>query len=136
MDRLERIGGSPCLYGVREDGERIRIGEYNDQHMVLLSFLNALSCSNVAIEKPAVSPVRRAIKTALPFDAYHIVVIDASPSSAGNTGASHTGRRPREHMRRGHIRRYETGLRIWVNACVVAAGGNKIHKEYAIRRAA
>lgn len=54
------------------------------------------------------------------------------PSALAEPAAS-----PREHLRRGHIRRLEDGRKFWINAAVVAAGnGGKIHKDYGIRRAA
>lgn len=100
----------------------------------VLSFLNALSCSNV---KPVKSPAQNSQKAlrkkgALPFDDYHILTINVPgkvQSIGEGLGLSH--RSPREHLRRGHIRRYESGLRIWVNAHVVNAGvGGKVTKDY------
>ena len=40
---------------------------------------------------------------------------------------------PREHLRRGHIRRLQDGRRIWVQSCVVGSRENGvIHKSYAV----
>lgn len=101
-------------------------------------FLNAISCRNVHVEKsPAkASKQGKKVKTALPFDDYHFLTVDV-PGKAGvrgeGLGGSH--RSPREHLRRGHIRRLESGP-IWVNACVVNAGiGSKVGKSYLVRRA-
>jgi hypothetical protein len=97
----------------------------------LLNFLNALACSNVHTEK---LPPRKPSKTlgALPFDEYHVLTIDR-PAGTGNGHAGGSHRSPREHLRRGHIRRLPTGSKIWVNAAVINAGaGGKIRKQYAM----
>jgi len=97
----------------------------------LLNFLNALACSNVKAEK---LPTRKLSKTlgALPFDEYHVLTIDR-PAGTGNGYAGGSHRSPREHLRRGHIRRLPTGSKIWVNAAVINAGaGGKIRKQYAM----
>ena len=97
----------------------------------LLNFLNALACSNVHTEK---LPLRKPSKTlgALPFDEYHVLTIDR-PAGTGNGHAGGSHRSPREHLRRGHIRRLPTGSKIWVNAAVINAGaGGKIRKQYVL----
>lgn len=105
---------------------------------VVLGFLNALACSNVHITKSEPRKAGKKIKSALPFDTYHVLAIDV-PGRIGDVGApigSH--RSPREHLRRGHIRRLVDGRRIWVNATVVAAGhgAGVVKKDYALRMAA
>jgi hypothetical protein len=99
-----------------------------------------LHCKNVHTEKIEVSKTRKAIhsskKAALPFDTYHVLTIDApgKPGEGERAGGNH--RSPREHLRRGHIRRLGGGRRIWVNATVVAVGcsGGTVKKDYALRR--
>lgn len=104
----------------------------------LLCFLNALSCSNVRVEKSEGGKTQKAMrkKGALAFDDYHVLTIDV-PGHDGGTGAPHgSSRSPREHLRRGHIRRYANGLKVWVNATVVNAGiGGKVAKDYRVRGA-
>ena len=100
---------------------------------VVAAFLNALACSNVAIERGAAPKSGAKLKNALPFDAYHTLVLRNPKGGCGYAGAG-DHRSPREHLRRGHIRRYATGLKIWVNAHVVGAGtANKIVKDYRVR---
>lgn len=102
--------------------------------VAVLSLLNALACSNVHIERSEPKKAGKKIKTALPFDTYHILTIDV-PGKAGNGAATGGHRSPREHLRRGHIRRLADGRRIWVNATVVAAGrgAGVVTKDYAVR---
>lgn len=100
----------------------------------VLLFLNALACSNVHATKSAAS--NKPKKGALPFDDYHILTI-APAQSLVNQPRYSEHRSPREHLRRGHIRRLEDGRRIWVNATVVSAGrgGGSVKKDYAVRAA-
>lgn len=102
----------------------------------LFSFLNALGCSNVRIERSELGKTRKAMtkKGSLPFDEYHVLTI-ATTAKTGDSSlrgcTRDSQRQPREHLRRGHIRRYEGGMKIWVNATVVNAGvGGKVHKDY------
>jgi len=114
--------------------------DYMDEIGALLCMLNILSCKNVHIEKSHPGKVRAAMaagkKGALPFDSYHVLMIDApAPTEPGTATGGH--RTPREHLRRGHIRRLADGRRIWVNATVVSAGrgGGVVKKDYAFRPA-
>lgn len=103
---------------------------------VVLAFLNALQCANVHTERiqPRKAKGKR-IKAALPFDACHVLVIDAPGRAIDGFGFGCQHRSPREHLRRGHIRRLVDGRRIWVNATVVAAGrgAGVVTKSYAVR---
>jgi hypothetical protein len=103
--------------------------------IALLSFLNALACSNVHIDK---LPARKTNKKrrGLAFDEYHVLMIDVPGHANGHRCLGvESGRSPREHLRRGHIRRLQSGARIWVNAAVVNAGKGLrgVSKDYAVR---
>jgi len=122
----------------RYDGadHRLAVEDNFGWQRVLLSFLNALACSNVRIQRSEPRKAGKKIKAALPFDTYHVLTIDV-PGKAGEGAATGGHRSPREHLRRGHIRRLADGRRIWVNATVVAAGsGGTVRKAYALRCAA
>lgn len=142
IDRSRPIDGLPAL---RLDA-RSRSPDWKEELQnvilearVVLGLLNALACSNVHTERQAPSKVRAAMlkKGALPFDSYHILTVDVprGPSKLlSGSGAIEHHRSPREHLRRGHIRRLADGKRIWVNACLVSAGnGGKVSKDYAVR---
>lgn len=114
-------------------------GDIQDEIGALLCFINILTCKNVSIEKAMGDKGPRKVKAALPFDSYHVLSVvasidDTAPSSGG---PPRDGRSPREHLRRGHIRRLSDGRRIWVNATVVSAGRGQsvVVKDYAIRTA-
>lgn len=111
--------------------------DFDSEVSVVLSFLNALACSNVHIERSEPKNAGKKIKAALPFDTYHVLTIDVPGRPGERTGAGGDHRSPREHLRRGHIRRLADGRRVWVNATVVSAGsGGAVKKDYALRRAA
>lgn len=104
-----------------------------DESGAVLSLIEALSCKNVGVEKLPMRKMNKgaAKRGALPFDQYHVLTVGGlSKSTRESGGAQH--RSPREHLRRGHIRRLDTG-NIWVNSTVVNAGiGSKIEKTYSL----
>lgn len=107
----------------------------------LFKFLSALNCCNIkSIEEKA--PIKlnkkRSSNGKKPLFSTWTLKIDldhkATKSTSGSLSKSERAN-PRVHLRRGHIRRYGSGLWIWVRACVV---GNKnkglIHKDYCVRK--
>jgi hypothetical protein len=113
---------------------RFPLSDYEDEIGSLLCFLNALQCSNVHAERSPAKAAGKKIKSALPFDDYYVLSVDLPSGGSGSTAAG-GHRSPREHLRRGHIRRLESGRRIWINAAVVGAskGAGKIVKDYNIK---
>jgi hypothetical protein len=113
-----------------------------DEINAVLELIEALSCSNVRHEPLPVRKLNKAAakRGALPFDEYRVLVVNALGKEATDhhhpAGAA-THRSPREHLRRGHIRIYQSGRRIWVNSTLVNAGvGGKISTVRDLRRAA
>ena len=108
-----------------------------DESRALLELLEVLSCQNIAHE---VLPKRKLNKQAmragaLPFDEYRILVIKQNKLGTSTKLGDSNGRStPREHLRRGHTREYESGLKIWIMPTVVNAGAaGTIMKEYSIK---
>jgi hypothetical protein len=112
--------------------------DYGDGVGALLCLLNALHCSNVycqrSMPKHATSTPSPSGRGRLPFDSYHILMIQPTAIDGAGAAVSSNSRLPREHLRRGHIRRLSDKRRIWVNATVVAAGsgGGILHKDYGV----
>ena len=131
---LGMIDGRVAL-DVRRSSDRVQTEDVIDEASAVLAFLNALACSNVRAERLPQRDRTRKAKTAIPFDEYHVLTIGSAggaTESGSGGGASH--RSPREHLRRGHIRRYESGIKVWVNATVVNPGvGGKVVKDYEVR---
>lgn len=117
--------------------KRIPPSDYMDEIGAIFCFLNVMQCSNVHVERSEPKKAGKNIKSALPFDTYHVLTID-TPSKTGDGASTGGHRSPREHLRRGHIRRLADGRKIWVNATVVAAGcgAGVVTKDYAVRCAA
>jgi hypothetical protein len=100
----------------------------------VVELLNMLACSNVAMHKTRTDKVKEG-KPPLPFSETWELTIDSptKPSGSGGEGLGGSHRSPREHIRRGHIRRYESGKKIWVNAAIISAGTvGKITKTYKV----
>ncbi len=137
-DPLKDIGGGLALPNVKALDDECPLELAEEPAAALLSMLNALGCSNVHIERSEPKKSGKKIKAALPFDAYHVLTIDVPGRHSERTGAGGDHRSPREHLRRGHIRRLADGRRIWVNATVVSVGrgAGVVTKDYAVRCAA
>lgn len=104
---------------------------------VVAELLEALSCTNVKAEKkPNKKRLAGRRPGELPYDDYHELVVYASKShSSTSESLEPTGVKRREHLRRGHIRTYQSGLKIWVQAHVVNAGSQgKIEKHYKVKK--
>jgi len=103
-----------------------------DEIHAVLELVEALSCCNVKHQRLPSKPWRNVgKKKTLQFDDYHILTV--TNSSKDGTGESRPHGSPREHLRRGHIRRLADGRKLWINSCVVNAGvGGRVFKEYGI----
>jgi len=109
---------------------------------VIFSLIEALSCKNVetkifqqdVIRKQLKSNGKRIKKGKLPFYETKMLVINTGETKPGQQGSSSgTHASPRQHLRRGHIRRLSSG-NIWVNSCVVGdPSKGKISKSYEVR---
>ena len=103
---------------------------------VLLELLEALSCKNVeqSIHQQASPKNAQRIKSyKLPIYETKFLTIKTSEGKAeGKSGFLGSHASPRQHLRRGHIRRLESG-NIWVNSCVVGdSSKGVIDKQYKV----
>ena len=120
-----------------------KVKKFNMDHLthalvIVMSFINALACPNVVTntypeansgEDPQQHTTRRSKTT---YETKYLTVLvpgneRQDPKSYG------TGSPKREHLRRGHIRKLHNGKAVWVNACVVAAGNERVDKQYRIK---
>lgn len=101
---------------------------------IVLGFLGVLSCKNVEQsihQKASPKNAQRVKSHKLPL--YETKILTLKPTVAQVSGmvsglGSHASKR--QHLRRGHIRRLESG-NIWVNSCVVGdASKGVINKQY------
>jgi hypothetical protein len=118
-----------------EETRRAMYADMFDDIGALVDFLAALSCRNVVAgaghkDKAGISNGCR------PFDEYkRLVLTNRGEKSDGVDNYIGERHGPREHLRRGHIRRLEKG-NVWVNSTIVNAGAEgKIYKEYQLKGA-
>jgi len=115
-----------------EDWETHARLNMTDEVNCVLELIEALSCSNVSSEELTPRKLNKSAskRGALPFDTYRILTIKPSVRGVGASSGEH--RSPREHLRRGHIRRLEEKT-VWVNSAVVNAGTvGRVTKEYRV----
>jgi hypothetical protein len=106
---------------------------------VFLEFIEALSCKNVEFatiqsEPTAAEAAKRAKKGKLPIYETKVLSLKTTETKSGikTTGLRAGHASPRQHLRRGHIRRLESG-NIWVNSCIVGdASRGVVHKSYEV----
>lgn len=103
----------------------------------VLELIEALSCNNVSAEvveriDPAVNARRRRQGKLALYEVRRLVVKVGDVAHA--IGAPRgDGNGPREHLRRGHVRRLPDGRRTWVQACVVGSRAlGVVRKTYAV----
>lgn len=109
----------------------------------IMELCEALSCSNVRhepIEKVDQKKNSRRIRDGkLPIYETRMLVVETGKHSVsvGSVHGESSRNGPRQHLRRGHIRRLPDERRIWVNSCIVgAANEGVIDKAYTVKNAA
>lgn len=108
--------------------------DLRDETNAAMSFAATMSCSNVEKDTIEVSPKlnkKRAKNGKTELFPYHILKLslssDKKTTGTKGTGTGH-GTSPRQHLRRGHPRRYPDNV-IWINSTVVGEG-EMVDKEY------
>ena len=134
---FENIYNQYCnVHGI-EHYNKILNGSSDQALFTVFSLLQALSCKNVSTEifkKEGDNNQKRINKGKLPFYETKMLVVDSTKSSGSvkNPAPGTTHASPRQHLRRGHIRRLPSG-NIWVHACVVGdASKGTISKKYTV----
>ena len=144
--RIRRMA-TPILRGVVK--RMSSAGEYdiNNVHvdtafatMSVLYLCEALSCSNVSTRILEAVDLRvnrkRVAKGKLPLYETKLLVVPSKPYSNKEDAEDPDGIKrnsPREHLRRGHIRRLDEHRRIWINSCVVGNHNDgRIDKTYLV----
>jgi len=126
---IEKVGFDPIMQS--------SITDTWDEMMAAITMITALSCSNVQLEDhpaPARLNKNRLKKGKRLFHGHKkIIVVNPGLHMMHSNGTSAmTGRQLRSHLRRGHVRRLNTGKRIWIECCVVNAGKALIANTYRI----
>lgn len=130
VDKSQIKGDDSIVPALRDEAERVSF--------YIAALIGVLSCKNVTAEisdpapSEAVNRKREANGKARIFDTHTLVVHATRHTSKtpGDSIGSHSS--PRQHLRRGHIRRLPGG-NIWVQACVVGdAAQGFLNKTYRI----
>jgi hypothetical protein len=106
-----------------------------------LNFLQAALCQNVVIEsvEPTVDSQKKGrvrSKTPPPSYVRKILTLDIPPTRVEQAHQGGTHRSPRPHLRRGHVRTYKSGKRVWVEAMHINKDKEGfVEKSYALRNA-
>ena len=140
-----KLDGSHAIRLINmQTGQRVSIGSGAD-HVVkclqencglsVLSLIQALQCCNVttgAIPPSAALNKKRIANNRLPFVEYKVLMLGDERSASTPQGGHHAS--PRQHLRRGHIRRISDNRTVWVNQCLVG-NPNKgfIVKDYRVK---
>lgn len=101
-----------------------------------LSLVQALQCSNVETEiipAPDKLNKHRVARGAIPFSSYHILTIKNATGQRRYDEPAGSHASPRQHLRRGHIRRTHRGQTVWVNQHIVGRDAEAcITKDYRV----
>lgn len=123
----------------KEKVQAIYLSENHYDVTALLEFCEAISCCNVSSEiiqhEDKVANKKRQAKNKLPLYETRVLTVSLpSKSTSTSSGYAFAERNsPRQHLRRGHIRRLDDNRKIWVNSCVVGKSENGIiDKSYNI----
>lgn len=114
------------------------IEELVDELRAVAHFAMLCGCDNVKAKKIHTADAKLVKKAAkhggIPHNDYWVLDVymnDEHESSGSGEGGSHSS--PRFHVRRGHIRRYQTGKTTWVRQCVVGTPElGVINKDYRV----
>ena len=135
----------PCELGervakaTRDRGDSVSLSARQDighEVFAVLELCEALSCSNVRAEKvaaPSKLNAKRSKSGKAPLPDYHVLTISTHHGETESATRASVGDRRaiRQHLRRGHVRVYQSGLRIWVNSTIVGNAANgRINKSY------
>lgn len=116
--------------------------QWNVHHetFAVLELLEALSCSNVKTQRiQQATPeenARRIRRHKRPLLAYRELVLrtSAQDSPLVPRGGPSDRAPVRQHLRRGHIRRYESGLKLWINQMIVGdPTRGTVNKHYVVK---
>lgn len=123
---------------VLEDG----LYDVRSETVAVIDLLHIFQCSNVrttAIGGAGEAVNRRRVAAGkVPLYEYRVLTVDIGGvkyrASDERPDGYDSGRNsPRQHLRRGHIRVCHSGVKVWVQPCVVGGGANGvIDKDYAI----
>lgn len=131
------VDGGLVKYGPVDEGETI---DQSDAQMVLgfmSAWLGSLSRrveSYVPSVKPTFTNRRKIAQGKAPIYDWRTVVIEPAQAKREHQGGTHAS--PRQHDRRGHLRRLRSGKNVWVSPCKVGdASRGVVFHDYKLEAA-
>jgi hypothetical protein len=115
-----------------EGGSTALADALNIEFKTVLAFLEVLRCSNVQAVPTGKKPAWKkdgSHKNSI----YKVLTINGNNVGRSNESQGGTHASPREHLRRGHVRRLKEGRCVWVNATIVCRGASgSVEKDYKV----
>lgn len=109
--------------------------ELRDEMVAAVQACASLACANVSTwrtQEPIDLNRKRVSRGKEPLVSYHVLELTGEYSACTSPGGGHHAS-PRQHLRRGHIRRLSDSRSTWVRAAVVGSASNGIAlKDYAM----
>jgi hypothetical protein len=132
------VDGGMIRYGPADEGEQIAAEDANVLLGVVANWYRALAhgCNAYTPQVRQTFTNRRKIAEGkTPTYDWTTVYIEPAQTKREHQGGTHAS--PRQHDRRGHLRRLRSGKNVWVRACKVGdASKGAVFHDYAIREAA
>lgn len=129
MMSLSTLTGTPV---VASEMSTIQRATSHQAGSIIWEFLAALQCTNIetTILPASVALNKKRITNGKsPFSDYHILTIRPSRTERRERTGTHAS--PRQHLRRGHIRRLDETRTVWVNQCIVGSMAHGVvDKDY------
>lgn len=132
---IEHMNAMKQIHGTAMAGSLIR-AELAVEEVAIFQLFGALNCENVGIERiepPKFMARKRARGGKKPLYDYKVLEVSVPKQDFACTPGSGGGTPKRAHMRRGHIRRYQSGKAIWIQPQMVGDSQRGfVDKDYAI----
>jgi len=104
----------------KDKATRAIINDTRDEIIFLIQMCSVINCENVkldAIDPSVTLNKKRKRKGKTPLFRYHVLQIGKTGRETNDIGGTHAS--PRMHLRRGHIRRLQSGKTTWVRPSMV-----------------
>ena len=107
------------------------LSDTNTEVVSMFELCTVLNCKNIRTEKISQQRLnkKRVKKGKPPYFDYHVLRVEKQGGKHSKSVTKSDRNSPRTHMRRGHIRRLQSGA-VWVSNSIVNPGNGFIDKDY------
>lgn len=132
------VDGDMVRYGPVEEGAAVEEGEARLMLAILAAWYAGLAVgcnAHAPYIKPTFTNQRKMAAGKSPSYDWRTVVIGPKKAKGESLGGTHAS--PREHDRRGHLRRLRSGKNVWVRQCKVGSASlGAVFHDYEMKEAA